>query len=125
MVCMVWRIRTFRWLLAEQLTYKLDDLGVECEIGTDGDEATNNAPSTTKPFPIFMAVAGCVIVVVIVISLIAFLLVKLARNNKKRFDHVSQRNDLEIEEENGIFEESRTPTTTHVLHAYIVVTHNI
>jgi hypothetical protein len=49
-------------------------------------------------------VAGCVLV----IALIAFLVVKPAWcNNKEPFDHVSQRNDIEMEEDTGMSQESR------------------
>jgi len=41
-----------------------------------------------------------------VIALIAFLVVKLA-HKKGGFNHVSQLNDLEMEEEEGIFKDSR------------------
>jgi hypothetical protein len=76
----------------------MDQLGLECEIG-NGEEAAN-APSTKKPFPIFMAVVGCVVV----IPLFLFLVFKPAR--KESLSQVSNLNDLQMEE-NGILPENR------------------
>jgi hypothetical protein len=80
------------------LVQTMEELGVECTFGIDNAPSEDAFRKTAKPFSIVMAVAGCLLV----IALIACLVVKLAwRNNKERNDN------LEMEEETGMFDESR------------------